>query len=400
MPLSTQGGVGQDLWILGLMTVGTASILGAINFIVTVLRMRAPGLTMFRLPPFTWATLSTSFLVVLATPVVTAALIMLLSDRRFGTAFFDPAHGGSVAFYLNTFWFFGHPEVYMLILGAWGIVSEIIPVFAGKPLYGYKGLVMAFLTVTALSFTVWAHHMFTTGLVTNLSFFAATTEMISIPTGVLFFVWLSTLWRGKIRFEVPMLFALGFIAMFLIGGIDGVWMASPAMDFAIHDTFWVVAHIHYVLFGGTIFGVFAGIYFWFPKMTGFKLRDGLGKWHFWLMLIGFNLTFFPMHVLGLRGHAAADRALPGRSGLGHAERDLLARLLHHRHLDRDLRRQPVGVASGSSTRSGTTRGRRTPWSGPPPRRRRRTTSTRCRGSAPTAPCTTPGWPRLLRGETT
>jgi cytochrome c oxidase subunit 1 len=302
VPLSVQGaGVGQDLWILGLLMVGTASILGAINFIVTILRMRAPGLTMFRLPPFTWATLSTSLLVVLATPVVTAVLIMLLSDRRFGTTFFDPAHGGSVAFYLNTFWFFGHPEVYMLILGAWGIVSEIIPVFAGKPLYGYKGLIMAFLTVTALSFTVWAHHMFTTGVITNLSFFAATTEMISIPTGVLFFVWLATLWRGKIRFEVPMLFALGFIAMFLIGGIDGVWMASPAMDYAIHDTFWVVAHIHYVLFGGTIFGVFAGIYFWFPKMTGYKLGDGLGKLHFWLMLIGFNLTFFPMHFLGIRG---------------------------------------------------------------------------------------------------
>jgi cytochrome c oxidase subunit 1 len=186
-------------------------------------------------------------------------------------------------------------------MGAWGIVSEIIPVFAGKPLYGYKGLVMAFLMVTALSFTVWAHHMFTTGVITNLSFFAATTEMISIPTGVLFFIWLATLWRGKIRFEVPMLFALGFFAMFLIGGIDGVWMASPAMDYAIHDTFWVVAHIHYVLFGGTIFAVFAGIYFWFPKMTGIRLGDGLGKLHFWLMLVGFNLTFFPMHVLGIHG---------------------------------------------------------------------------------------------------
>ncbi|HEY1332471.1 MAG TPA: cytochrome c oxidase subunit I [Actinomycetota bacterium] len=301
VPLSTQGGTGQDLWILGLMVVGTASILGAINFIVTILRMRAPGLTMMRLPAFTWATLSTSLLVVLATPVVTAALVMLLSDRRFGTTFFDPAHGGSVGYYLNTFWFFGHPEVYMLILGAWGIVSEIIPVFAGKPLYGYKGLVLAFLLVTALSFTVWAHHMFTTGLITNLSFFSATTEMISVPTGVLFFVWLGTLWKGKIRFEVPMLFALGFIAMFLIGGIDGVWMASPAMDYAIHDTFWVVAHIHYVLFGGTIFGVFAGIYFWFPKMSGIYLGDRLGKWHFWLMLIGFNLTFFPMHILGIRG---------------------------------------------------------------------------------------------------
>ena len=301
VPLSTQGGAGQDLWILGLLTVGTASILGAINFIVTILRMRAPGLTMFRLPVFTWATLSTSLLVVLATPVLTAAAIMLLADRRFGTSFFDPAHGGNVAYYLNTFWFFGHPEVYMLIMGAWGIVSEILPVFAGKPLYGYRGIVLAFLMVTALSFSVWAHHMFTTGVVTNLSFFSATTEMISIPTGVLFFIWLATLWKGKLRFDTPMLFALGFVAMFLIGGIDGVWMASPAMDFAIHDTFWVVAHIHYVLFGGTIFGVFAGIYFWLPKMTGVMLNERIGKLHFWIMLIGFNLTFFPMHVLGLRG---------------------------------------------------------------------------------------------------
>jgi cytochrome c oxidase subunit I len=263
--------------------------------------MRAPGLTMFRMPPFTWATLSTSLLVVLATPVLTAAAIMLLADRRFGTSFFDASHGGNVAYYLNTFWFFGHPEVYMLIMGAWGIVSEILPVFAGKPLYGYRGIVLAFLMVTALSFSVWAHHMFTTGVVTNLSFFSATTEMISIPTGVLFFIWLATLWKGRLRFDTPMLFALGFVAMFLIGGIDGVWMASPAMDFAIHDTFWVVAHIHYVLFGGTIFGVFAGIYFWLPKMTGIMLNERIGKVHFWLMLIGFNLTFFPMHVLGLRG---------------------------------------------------------------------------------------------------
>jgi len=316
VPLSAQGGSGEDLWIFGLLIVGTASILGAINFIVTIMRMRAPGLTMFRLPPFTWATFTTSLLIVLATPVVTGALIMLFCDRHLGTTFFVPSGGGSVAYYLNTFWFFGHPEVYMLILGAWGIVSEIIPVFSGKPLYGYKGLVLAFLMIGALSFTVWAHHMFTTGLVTNLSFFAATTEMISIPTGVLFFNWLATMWHGKIRFEVPMLFAIGFIAMFLIGGIDGVWMASPAMDFAIHDTFWVVAHIHYVLFGGALFGIFAGIYFWYPKMVGYKLRDGLGKWHFWIMIIGFNLTFFPMHLLGLKGMPRRIALYPADRGWG------------------------------------------------------------------------------------
>jgi len=314
VPLSVQGGTGQDLWILGLMIVGTASILGAINFIVTILRLRAPGMSFMRMPVFTWSTLSTSFLVVLAAPVLTAGLIMLLSDRRFGTTFFDPAHGGSVAHWLNTFWFFGHPEVYMLILGAWGIVSEIIPVFSGKPLFGYKGVVLAFLAITGLSFTVWAHHMFTTGLVPNVSFFSATTELISIPTGVLFWIWLATMWRGKIRLELPMLFALGFVAMFVIGGIDGVWLASPAMDYAIHDTFWVVAHIHYVLFGGAIFGIMAGMYYWFPKMSGRYLSKKLGLWHFWLQFIGFNLTFFPMHILGLRGMPRRIASYPSGKG--------------------------------------------------------------------------------------
>jgi cytochrome c oxidase subunit I len=258
--------------------------------------------------------LSTSFLVVLAAPVLTAGLIMLLSDRRFGTTFFDPAHGGSVAHWLNTFWFFGHPEVYMLILGAWGIVSEIIPVFSGKPLFGYRGIVLAFLAITGLSFTVWAHHMFTTGLVPNVSFFSATTELISIPTGVLFWIWLATMWRGKIRLELPMLFALGFVAMFVIGGIDGVWLASPAMDYAIHDTFWVVAHIHYVLFGGAIFGIMAGMYYWFPKMSGRYLSKKLGLWHFWTQFIGFNLTFFPMHILGLKGMPRRIASYPSGKG--------------------------------------------------------------------------------------
>ncbi len=299
-PLSVQGGSGQDLWILGLAIVGVASILGAINFIVTILRMRAPGMTMLRMPIFCWSILATSLLVALATPVLTAGLIMLFADRHLGTVFFDASRGGSALLWQNVFWFFGHPEVYMLILGAWGMVSEILPVFSGKPLFGYRGVVLAFLLITALSFTVWAHHMFVTGAV-ELPFFSVTTEMISIPTGVLFFVWLATLWKGKLRFEPPMLFALGFIAMFLIGGIDGVWMASPAMDFAIHDTYWVVAHIHYVLFGGTVFGIMAGFYYWFPKMSGRFLSRRLGIWQFWLQMIGFNLTFFGMHVLGLRG---------------------------------------------------------------------------------------------------
>jgi cytochrome c oxidase subunit 1 len=300
VPVSVQGRSGQDLWILGLLIVGTSSLLGGINFIVTILRLRAPGMSMLRVPIFVWSVLATSLLTILAIPVFTAGLLMLFADRRLGTVFFNAGRGGNVLLWQNVFWFFGHPEVYMLILAAWGIVSEILPVFSGKPLFGYRGVVLAFLMITALSFTVWAHHMFATGAV-ELPFFSATTEMISIPTGVLFFNWLATLRKGKLRFEPPMLFALGFIAMFLIGGIDGVWTAAPAVDWALTDTYWVVSHIHYVLFGGTVFGVMAGMYYWFPKMTGRMLSKRLGQWHFWLQLIGFNLTFFPMHLLGLRG---------------------------------------------------------------------------------------------------
>jgi cytochrome c oxidase subunit 1 len=300
VPISVQQGSGEDLWIAGLLLAGVASILGAINFVVTILRLRAPGMTMLRLPIFVWSTLATSLLVVLATPVLTAGLVMLFADRRLGTTFFNPGRGGDVLLWQHVFWFFGHPEVYMLILGAWGMVSEIIPVFSGRPLFGYTGVVLSFLLITALSFSVWAHHMFVTGQV-ELPFFSVTTELISIPTGVLFSKGLATMRNGPRSFEPAMLFALGFVAMFLIGGLDGVWMASPAMDFAIHDTYWVVAHIHYVLFGGTVFGVMAGLYYWFPKICGRMLSRRLGQWHFWLQLLGFNLTFFTMHLLGLRG---------------------------------------------------------------------------------------------------
>jgi cytochrome c oxidase subunit 1 len=323
VPLSVQGKTGQDLWLLGLLIVGTSSILGGINFIVTILRLRAPGMTMMRLPVFVWSVLAQSLLVVLATPVLTAGLIMLFADRRLGTSFFDPTRGGNVLLWQHVFWFFAHPEVYILILAAWGVISEILPVFSGKPLFGYPGVVLAFLMITALSFTVWAHHMFATGAV-ELPFFSITTELISIPTGVLFFNWLATLWKGKIRFEPPMLFALGFIAMFLIGGIDGVWMASPAVDFALTDTYWVVAHIHYVLFGGTVFGIMAAMYYWFPKITGRMLSKGLGQWHFWLQFAGFNLTFFPMHVLGLRGMPRRIADYP--PGRGWSSLNLLATL--------------------------------------------------------------------------
>ena len=315
VPLSLQEGTGEDLWILGLLIVGTSSLLGAINFIVTVLRLRAPGMTMVRVPIFTWATLTTSVLIVLAVPSLTAGLLMLLTDRHLGTVFFDPAHGGSVANYLNTFWFFGHPEVYMLIMGAWGVTSEIIPVFSRKPLYGYRIVILALMLIMALSFTVWGHHMYTTGLA-NDSFFSVTTELISVPTGLLVLAWLFTLWKGRIRFEPPMLFALGLIAMFTIGGIDGVWMASPAADFAVHDTYFVVSHIHYVLIGGSLFGIFAGLYYWFPKMTGRVLDRKLGIWQFWLLLISFNVTFFPMHFLGLMGMPRRVATYPASSGWG------------------------------------------------------------------------------------
>ena len=315
VPLSLQGGTGEDLWILGLLVVGTSSLLGAINFIVTVLRLRAPGMSMARVPIFTWATLTTSILIVLAVPSLTAALLMLLADHHLGTVFFDPAHGGSVANYLNTFWFFGHPEVYMLIMGAWGVVSEIVPVFSRKPLYGYRFVILALMLIMALSFTVWGHHMYTTGLV-NDSFFSVTTELISVPTGVLVLCWLFTLWKGKLSFEPPMLFALGFIAMFVIGGIDGVWMASPAADFTIHDTYFVVSHIHYVLLGGSLFGIFAAMYYWFPKISGRMLSRRLGQWHFWLLLISFNVTFFPMHFLGLWGMPRRVATYPITSGWG------------------------------------------------------------------------------------
>ncbi len=313
VPLALQGEAGEDLWLLGLLIVGVSSLLGAINFIVTILRLRAPGMSVRRMPIFCWATLGTSLLVVLALPSFTANIVMMLADRHLGTTFFDPAQGGSVANYLNTFWFFGHPEVYILIMAAWGIISEIVPVFSGRPLFGYNGVVLALMLVIALSFSVWGHHMFTTGLVDN-SFFTVTTELISVPTGVLFFNWLATMWGGKIRFEPPMLFALGFIAMFVIGGIDGVWMASPAMDYAIHDTYFVVSHIHYVLFGGTVFAVMAAMYYWFPKMTGRMLDRKLAYVHFWLMLIGFNVAFFPMHYLGLDGMPRRIAEYPANAG--------------------------------------------------------------------------------------
>ena len=293
-------GTGTDLWIMGLTLIGTSSILGSINFLVTIFKMRAPGMTLFRMPILVWTILVTSVLVLMATPVLTSALVMLFIDRNYGGHFFDPANGGNAVLYQNVFWFYSHPAVYIMILPAMGIISEILPVFSRKPLFGYKAFVFATVAIGALGFSVWAHHMFTTGAV-FLPFFSLMTFLIAVPTGVKMFNWIATMWRGKLSFETPMLYSIGFLTMFLLGGINGAFSAAVPVDFAIHDTYWVVAHIHYVLFGGSVFAIFAGIYYWFPKMTGRMLGEGLGRIQFVLMFIGFNLTFFPMHQLGLAG---------------------------------------------------------------------------------------------------
>jgi cytochrome c oxidase subunit 1 len=302
-PLSNStyaSGVGTDLWLIGLLLVGTASILGSVNFIATIFKMRAPGMTLFRMPILVWTVLVTATLILLATPVLAAGMIALFIDRNYGGSFFDPNNGGNPVLWQHLFWFFGHPEVYIVILPAMGVVSEILPVFTRRPLFGYRAFIFATIAIGLLSFSVWAHHMFATGQVL-LPFFSFMTALIAVPTGVKMFNWLATLWRGSIMFATPMLFALGFLSMFLIGGISGVMLAEPPIDFHLTDTYFVVAHLHYVFFGGSVFGVFAATYYWFPKMSGRRLNERLGKVHFWLTFIGFNLAFFPMHILGIQG---------------------------------------------------------------------------------------------------
>ena len=295
-------GSGTDLWILGVQILGISSVGGGINFLVTTMTMRAPGMSLARMPVFVWMIVVTSVLVVFATPVLAGVLTMLFTDRFIGTGFFDPRQGGNPILWQQLFWFYSHPAVYIMILPAMGIVSEVLPVFSRKPLFGYKAVIYAGAAIGVLGFTVWMHHMFATGLSVPLTIWTMlATMMIAVPSGVKMFNWLGTLWGGSLIFPPPMLFAIGFLFMFLIGGVDGMFHAIVPIDYAINDTYWVVSHIHYVLFGGSVFGVFAGIYFWFPKMTGKFLDEGLGRLHFILMFIGMNLTFMPMHVLGLKG---------------------------------------------------------------------------------------------------
>ncbi len=295
-------GAGTDLWILGLQLLGISSMGGAINFLVTTITMRAPGLTPLRMPIFVWMILVTSVLVLFATPVLAGVLTMLFTDRFIGTGFFDPRQGGNPLLWQQLFWFYSHPAVYIMILPAMGIVSEIIPVFSRKPLFGYKAVIYAGAGIGVLGFTVWMHHMFATGLSVPLTIWTMlATMMIAVPSGVKMFNWLGTMWGGSISLKAPMLFAIGFLFMFLIGGVDGVFFAFVPIDYALNDSYWVVSHIHYVLFGGSVFGVFAGIYYWFPKFTGKFLNETWGAAHFFLMLVGMSMAFMPMHVLGLLG---------------------------------------------------------------------------------------------------
>ena len=292
-------GPGGDLWTMGLIVSGLGTILGAVNMITTIVCMRAPGMTMFRMPIFTWNILVTSILILIAFPILTSALFGLAADRHLGAHVFDPANGGAIL-WQHLFWFFGHPEVYIIALPFFGIVSEIFPVFSRKPIFGYTTLIYATISIGALSVAVWAHHMYATGAV-MLPFFAFMTYLIAVPTGIKFFNWIGTMWKGQLTFETPMLWSVGFLVTFLLGGLTGVMLASPPLDFHLTDTYFVVAHFHYVVFGTIVFSTFAGIYFWFPKMTGRLLDERLGKLHFWLTFIGFHTTFLVQHWLGDEG---------------------------------------------------------------------------------------------------
>ena len=388
-------GVGGDLWIMGLWMAGLGTILGAVNFITTIICMRAPGMTMFRMPIFVWNTLVTSLLVLIAFPVLAGALLSLEADRQLGAHVFDTAHGGAIL-WQHLFWFFGHPEVYIIALPFFGIITEILPVFSRKPIFGYVGLVGATLGIAILSVAVWAHHMFVTGAV-DLPFFSGMTFLIAVPTGVKFFNWIGTMWGGSLSFDTPMLWSIGFLTTFLFGGLTGIILASPPLDFHVSDSYFVVAHFHYVVFGTVVFAMFAGFYFWWPKMTGRMLDERLGKVHFWLLFVGFHTTFLVQHWLGVEGmpRRYADY-LPERR-LHHAEPGLDDRRVPAGRLDAAVPLQRLHLPQARRWSRSTTRGAGAArWSGPPAARRRGTTSSPSRGSARSrrpSTCTTPRSPR-------
>jgi cytochrome c oxidase subunit 1 len=308
-------GLNVDFWMIGLQVLGVASLAAAVNFFVTIINLRAPGMKLMRMPMFVWMSFITQVLLLLAFPVIAVALFLLMFDRFFGSQCFVPSGGGDPSLWQHFFWIFGHPEVYILILPAFGIISEILPVFSRKPLFGYAAMVFSGVFIAFLGFGVWSHHMFATGMGPIAdTFFALSTMLIAIPTGVKIFNWIGTMWGGSLQLRTPMLFAIGFIAMFIIGGLSGVMHSEPPADLQQTDTYFIVAHFHYVMFGGSIFGLTAGAYYWWPKMFGRMLNESLGKLHFWLMLIGFNLTFFPMHFVGLNGMARRTYTYP--EGLG------------------------------------------------------------------------------------